>query len=318
MTRIRTLVLVVATSLALATQPSYAWFFFFIPGSLFSSSDKREVADLHKKSDWSGLEKLADSKLNADPNNADWWIQKGFANLKLGNWVEAERGYKEAVRLQPSSYIAINDLGVVYQSQSRIQDALDQYLAALKVKPDYPLSMGNAAAMQYRLGHPELAWDIYQELKPIDPARAKTLKDRFLLTEIRPSTNVANTGQTTTTASAAQNQNNETDQVRKASDLWKEKNYSELVSFGESWSLANSNSPSAWYFLGLGYYGLGSKDKAIIAFKEALRLKPDLPDVMGKVLTMRGQKQSLEEVYAVLVQIDDAKAEDFKAKYLSQ
>lgn len=90
------------------------------------------------------------------------------------------------------------------------------------------------------------------------------------------------------------------------------------MTFCESWSLANTSSPNAWYYLGLGYYGLGVKDKALPAFKEALRLKPDLPDAVARILTMRGEKSRIQEIYAVLTQIDIVKAEEFKAKYLVQ
>ena len=186
MSRFRKLFTGATFVLMLAPVPSHAWFFFFIPGSLFTSSDKKDVAEFHKKMDWAGLRDFAQKKIDADPTNADWWIQKSSANLKLRNFTEAENGYKEAIRLQPSAFIAANDLGVVYQNQGKFREALDQYLAALKIKPDYSLSMANAAAIQYRFGRPDLTWDIYQELLPIDPARAKTIKDRFLITDIRP------------------------------------------------------------------------------------------------------------------------------------
>ena len=222
---------------------------------------------------------------------------------------------------------------MVYQNQGKFREALDQYLAALKIKPDYSLSMANAAAMHYRLGRPDLTWDIYQELLPVDPARAKTIKDRFLITDIRPvvappkteaaMTNPPSSVPTPATTSSVEvqkepNQSGEADQIRKANILWEAKNFSELVSFCESWSLANTNSPNAWYNLGLGYYGLGMKDKALPAFKEALRLKPDLPDAVARILTMRGEKSRIQEIYTVLTQIDVAKAEEFKAKYLVQ
>ena len=141
MGRIRKLVTAAALVFMLAPLPSHGWFFFFIPGSLFTSSDKKDVAEFHKKMDWAGLREFAQKKIDSDPANADWWIQKGFASLRLRNFADAETAYKEAVKLQPSAYIAANDLGVVYQNQGKLREALDQYLAALKIKPDNALSI---------------------------------------------------------------------------------------------------------------------------------------------------------------------------------
>jgi len=311
----------------LMPQTSHAWFFFFIPGSMFTSSDKREVADLHKKADWNGLRDLAQKKIDSDATNADWWIQKGFANLRLLNYGEAAKSYSEAVRLQPSSYIAINDLGVVYQNQGKYKEALDQYQSALKVKPDFPLAMQNSARMQYRLGRPDLAWDMYQSLLQSEPARAKALKDQFLFTDVRPtppaSTAIASAQPSATPPQAPTTQGggpapSEQEQIGKANAVWDAKSYSELVTFAESWTLASSASPNSWYYLGLGHYGLGAKDKALPAFKEALRLKPDLPDTIAKFLTVRGDKARLQEVFSVLQELDPIKAQDFKSKYLAQ
>ncbi len=118
--------------------------------------------------------------------------------------------------------------------------------------------------------------------------------------------------------SNGQDQSHEQIQIRKANELWDAKKYSELLKLGESWALANSDSHSAWYYLGLAYYGLGAKAKALPAFKEALRIKPDLPETIARILTMRGEKSRIEEMYAVLMQIDPVKAGTFKATFLAR
>ena len=333
MGRIRRMFTCAALVLTLAPLPSYGWFFFFIPGSLFTSSEKNDIGEFHRKMDWAGLLEFAQKKIDSDPANADWWIQKGWATQRLRDFANAEAAFKQAIKLQPSSYIATNELGVLYNAQGKHREALDQYLAALKIKPDSTVSLVNAAVLQYRLGRPDLTWDHYQQLLPLDPALAKRVKDQFLLSDLRPVTPTPKTEATPSSPAASpamvsttavpeapktQSQGNEAEQIGRANVLWDAKNFSELVTYSESWSLANANSPNAWYYLGLGYYGLGAKDKALPAFKEALRLKPDLPDAIARILTMRGEKSRIQEIYAVLTQIDTVKAEEFKVKYLVQ
>jgi TPR repeat protein len=173
-------------SFLLLPKDSHAWFFFFLPGSSTKQSDASEVAELQKKLDWVGLRDLAKKRLESDVNNAEWWVNLGYAQLRLSNFAEAEKATQEAIRLAPGNPTARNNLGAINQAQGKHKQALDEYLAALRIKPDYALALANAASMQFRLGRPDLAWDVIQQLKKIEPAQGKTLQDKFLLTDARP------------------------------------------------------------------------------------------------------------------------------------
>ena len=68
----------------------------------------------------------------------------GVVYEKQDQLQDALDSYKHALRLKPDYAQAYCNMGVVYSKQDQLQDALDSYKHALRLKPDYA-----EAYMQY-------------------------------------------------------------------------------------------------------------------------------------------------------------------------
>lgn len=126
------------------------------------------------------------------------------------------------------------------------------------------------------------------------------------------------TTQSQANASPAGTSENAQDVQRKFTELWNAKDFSGLVKLGEEHSTSAPNSYLGWYMAGIGYWGTGVESKSIVYFKEAIRLRPELPDVLGKSLVARGEKKLLEAFVNIYTKIDPDRAATFKEKYYAQ
>ena len=61
----------------------------------------------------------------------------GVVYSKQDQLQDALDSYKHALRLKPDYAEAYYNMGVVYENQDQLQDALDSYKHALRLKPDY-------------------------------------------------------------------------------------------------------------------------------------------------------------------------------------
>ena len=64
------------------------------------------------------------------------YYQIGFAQMKLNNLDSAIENYKNSIKVNPKFDAAYNDLGNVYYSQGKYQDAIDNFLKVLETSKD--------------------------------------------------------------------------------------------------------------------------------------------------------------------------------------
>jgi predicted O-linked N-acetylglucosamine transferase (SPINDLY family) len=81
--------------------------------------------------------------LRVAPTHPDAWYLLGSACHVLGNLSEAVDCYKEALRLKPTYVEALSNLGVAYKVQGRVADAIASYHEALRLKPSFPDAYNN-------------------------------------------------------------------------------------------------------------------------------------------------------------------------------
>jgi protein O-GlcNAc transferase len=81
--------------------------------------------------------------LRVAPRHPDAWYLLGAACHVLGDLSEAVASYKEALRLKPSYAEALSNLGVAYKVQGRVADAIASYHEALRLKPSFPDAHNN-------------------------------------------------------------------------------------------------------------------------------------------------------------------------------
>lgn len=87
----------------------------------------------------------------------------GHALQRSGRQEEALRNYLEAVRLAPDDHIARNNLGTIYLTTGRSVEALEQYEAALRISPSNQEIHYNMGLAFEKLGRLKEAVAAYEE-----------------------------------------------------------------------------------------------------------------------------------------------------------
>jgi tetratricopeptide (TPR) repeat protein len=117
----------------------------------------RDVVDLEKKQDWSGMLKLARLHLQRDPDRTDWWFLQGYALARQGKHAEAIESYEFAIRLSPEEEGAWLALGRSLIEVGQTERAIQTYMQVLRYRPE-------SAQAYLALG------DIYQKQEKLDLA----------------------------------------------------------------------------------------------------------------------------------------------------
>lgn len=76
------------------------------------------------------------------------------------------------------------------------------------------------------------------------------------------------------------------------------------------------NDPEAWDKLGKSLYGVGLYDEAVMSFRESLKIKPKVVDVManlGVALKTKGRDQEYKKLLEELAQVDAKTAKDLES-----
>jgi len=93
----------------------------------------------------------------------------GTALRKMGRSEEAVTHYQEALRINPDSDEAHNNMGVALSDQGRFNEAVAHYKEALRIKPDYAAVHNNWGNALVGLRRPQEALAHYQEACRIMP-----------------------------------------------------------------------------------------------------------------------------------------------------
>jgi Flp pilus assembly protein TadD len=110
--------------------------------------------------------------VNQDERNAPAWMVLGAVEFKRENLFEAAHAFHRSARLEPGRYEPPFNLGMIYESAGRHENAIEAYTQALKLAPDQLEVMENLARCYIKTN---------QHLD-----KAKDLIDRALLIEQRP------------------------------------------------------------------------------------------------------------------------------------
>jgi len=100
-------------------------------------------------------------------------IDLGVAHHRLGDLEMAEAYLLQALELNPSHPVALNELGIVYRKTGRFREAKQQYEAAIAVYPGYHHARRNLAVLcDLYLGDLSCAlnqYEAYMATVPADP-----------------------------------------------------------------------------------------------------------------------------------------------------
>jgi protein O-GlcNAc transferase len=97
----------------------------------------------HRAGDLQEAQRRYREILRVAPTHPDAWYLLGSACHVLGNLSEAVACYQKALRLKPSYVEALSNLGVAYKVQGRVADAIASYREALRLRPSFPDAYNN-------------------------------------------------------------------------------------------------------------------------------------------------------------------------------
>jgi tetratricopeptide (TPR) repeat protein len=121
----------------------------------------------------------------AEPISADAWNKLGIANQLMLNPQEADRCYKESLRLNPKNANALNNLGTLYDSMKRFGDAAKMFKKAIGMDPQSALAYKNLGTSLLSQHQYEKGWVAYQKALALDP---KIFRNQAVLRVENPGT----------------------------------------------------------------------------------------------------------------------------------
>ena len=91
-------------------------------------------------------------------------------NLKKeGDLANAEINLKEALKLDPDNFIALNNIGNIYSIKNDQKKAKIFFIKAIKIKPDYSSAIFNLALINEEMGNNKEAIKLYKKAINYDP-----------------------------------------------------------------------------------------------------------------------------------------------------
>ena len=166
----------------------------------------------------------------------------GVANLSSGRIEQAVDSFSQALRIKPDYVEAYGNLGVALKELGRTEEAIAAYRQALKIKPDYVEAYNNLGVLLKDWGHADEAIAAYGEALKIKPDYAEAHNNLgALLKEM---------GRNEEAIAACQR----------------------ALQLRPDFAEAHNN-------LGSAYEAMGRMDEAIAAYRRVLEIRPDYAEV---------------------------------------
>lgn len=100
--------------------------------------------------------------------------QMGIVHIKRGDWVAAERLYRELTKLKLDAKHFVN-LGEALLMQEKLEQALDAYLYGLEMSREYAGNFMQAGYVYELLGQMKEAKEMYEKALEIEPENGELL-----------------------------------------------------------------------------------------------------------------------------------------------
>jgi tetratricopeptide (TPR) repeat protein len=127
---------------------------------------------------WKDSLTLYSHAVEAAPNNYVAYYNRGIAYEKLGRMQEAIEDFGAGIRVKPDLYEANNSRGAAYSKLGRSTEAIEDFNRAIKLKPDYAEAYNNRGAAYNKLGRSAEAIGDFDRSISIKPDFADAYNNR--------------------------------------------------------------------------------------------------------------------------------------------
>jgi tetratricopeptide (TPR) repeat protein len=128
-----------------------------------------EAICLHRESRFAQAQQVFEQMLQGAQDNYAEYIRWGDEAYQRGDLQIAEACFRHVLNARPNYADVRNRLGVVLTAQGRDEEAIDQFIAAIRINPRYVEAHINLAIAYYELGYTEQAKAHYQQVLEYDP-----------------------------------------------------------------------------------------------------------------------------------------------------
>lgn len=134
--------------------------------------NRRRIADMEQKGDWTGLARFADANIAGDPFSPEWRMIGGYAQLQLRDYPKAMTYFSEMIRLAPDDATGYHFLAETQRAAGQSQRAVATLERALLVVRESPLTHQLLGEAYSDLGRFRSAAESYRRALALDPVLA--------------------------------------------------------------------------------------------------------------------------------------------------
>lgn len=83
--------------------------------------------ELLRRKDWAGATKAYQEVINIDPTRTEAFFNIALANMNLGNYEQAEKGFLSVLKVAPDDFSARLNLGGLYYDRNQVEKSMEQF-----------------------------------------------------------------------------------------------------------------------------------------------------------------------------------------------
>jgi tetratricopeptide (TPR) repeat protein len=211
----------------------------------------------------------------SEPANADLCQQIGIAYTQLQDFPQAEKFYREAIRLNPQFWAARNNLGTVLWFMDRHDESEREFLAVSRVRPNDPvphLYLGLAAHARREFPHAKEEFKKAGELASNNPEVLPAVLESYLATgDLTFSSNAENL--------LASTESSDPTLASRVAALFLQYGFpDQAAAVLEKLTAAHTDSADGWRMLAQAYDLENKPEDAYRAYSRAIEAAPNLED----------------------------------------
>ncbi|MCP4581883.1 MAG: tetratricopeptide repeat protein [candidate division Zixibacteria bacterium] len=140
------------------------------------SSVVKNVAGLFENGNYQDAVEVLRGFLEGNSENIAALHLLGTAYAKLNDYINAERTFKNELKLDQSNSDAYFNLGLIHSQQNRFSEAIDDFEKVIELKPDDVQALNDLGVINFNLGNTDRSQELFSSALAIDPS----CKDAFL------------------------------------------------------------------------------------------------------------------------------------------